>query len=593
MYHNTQIIMPHIVRPKDSTNAWSVAEFESERPHLTTFVREEVLEWLNDPDCRRMLIRAPVKSGKREIVEYIAVRDISFNQHRIHVFISAWHRAADENQREELNIHNIHVFSIINNSKADECIRWIQQHITDGKQIIIHIDECDFGSGSRQKLGQVYRRFRENPSCFFILYSATPQEVLFSGEIDEDTDELYDELIEETRHGVRIEYTPPNGYCGPEKFLSEGLIREAMPFFKKVEGGICLSQQGLQIIQDFRASIQNNPDRNIIVLRLSSSDGRHKESKHIYQFLHGVNGCADLDGISIIAAKDDLPGQTGRRVRFDVIEWSNRDYWLDLATGRPMIIVIDQTASRSTEFVCHDRIFAYHEYRNKVTFTVCSQAQERSNHYAPKYGNFQRIRIYGHVKTFKLSANQISYGEYTQADWYKKKVLREDLYFIKNTVSGEIHPEYTLPLSEVDADNALLALGCFVKVNVSDRVRGKIKKTPEIACEFIFCNRDNFQEQLQIKLTELNIQQRLQNPFIESMEKNAINGQLQGFLRRWAVFTFDEVQANRGWGMTGPRNTVRTTVCYNQGILGVAIRWKTGRNIEIDTLETFRSMYNN
>jgi hypothetical protein len=191
-----------------------------------------------------------------------------------------------------------------------------------------------------------------------------------------------------------------------------------------------------------------------------------------------------------------------------------------------------------------------------------------------------------------LSANRILYGEYIQADWYKKKVFRTDLYYIKNTNSGEIHPEYPQPLSEVDADNALLALCCFVKVNVSDRVRGKIRKTPEIACEFIRCNRDNFQEQIQIKLAELNIQQRLQNPFIASAEQNPINGQLQGFLRRWAVFTFDEVHTNRGWGMTGARNTIRTTVCYNQDILGVAIRWKTGRNIEIDTMETFRSMYN-
>jgi hypothetical protein len=105
-----ELYMPNIVRPKDSLNAWSVATFESERTHLTNFVREKVLIWQDNQECRRMLIRAPVKSGKREIVEYIAVRDISPHPQRIHVFISAWHRSADEKQRGELNIHNVRVF---------------------------------------------------------------------------------------------------------------------------------------------------------------------------------------------------------------------------------------------------------------------------------------------------------------------------------------------------------------------------------------------------------------------------------------------------------------------------------------------------
>lgn len=588
--HPLELNMPTIMRPKDSTNAWSVATFESERTHLTNFVRENVLVWQDDPECRRMLIRAPVKSGKREIVEYIAVRDISPHPQRMHVFISAWHRAADEKQRGELNIHNVRVFSIVNDSNATECNRWIQQHIRNGMQITIHIDECDFGSGSRQKLGQVYQCFRENPACFFILYSATPQEVLFSGELNDPADELYDELIEETRHGVCVEYTPPIGYCGPAKFISEGLVHEAKPFFKKYGDGIRLSDQGSSIIRDVKDAMRVNPDRNLIVLRLSSSDGKHKEDKHIYQFLRGINGCAELDGISIIAAKGESTGQFGR-VRFDVIEWSNPEYWLALATGRPFILVIDQTASRSTEFVCHNRIFAYHEYRNQVAFTTCSQAQERSNHYELKYGGFQPIRIYGHVKTFKLSAGLISYGEYMETVWCKKKITHENLYRIKHIMTGLTHPDYPQAMTSNDADNILHQLGCFVRVKVSDRVRGRIKNVSEFGCHFIPCTQETFHQEIHRKLAELNIQQRLLNPFATSFEKGLVNGQLQGYLRGWGVFTFDDVYANRGWGMTGPRNTLRITVCYSEGQLGVAVRWKTGRSVEINTLETFRSMY--
>jgi hypothetical protein len=74
---------------KDHEHAWSVAIFESERPHLTTFVREKLLPLLDDAECRRVLIRAPVKSGKREFAEYLAQRDYSTHPGRIHAFISA------------------------------------------------------------------------------------------------------------------------------------------------------------------------------------------------------------------------------------------------------------------------------------------------------------------------------------------------------------------------------------------------------------------------------------------------------------------------------------------------------------------------
>ncbi len=328
--------MPNIVPPKNAHNAWSVADFESHRAHLTLFVREKVVKWQDDPECRRMLIHAPVKSGKREMVEYIAVRDISPHPRRIHVLISAWHRMADEEQRSELSIHNVNVYSITNNSRLAECIRFIQTKIRDGLQITVHIDECDFGSGSRQTLGQLYQQFRENPECFFILYSATPQEVLFSGELDEAHDELYDELIEETRHGVCVDYDPPFGYCGPKKFLLEGLVQEAMPFFKKIE-----TEFGYQN-KEIRSFNLSEMLYNTIRLKTSWCFAfqvamvKRKEDKHIYQFLRGIDGCNQLDGIFIIAAKGDLAGNFGR-VNFKRIEWSKPDFWTLIAVGIPII----------------------------------------------------------------------------------------------------------------------------------------------------------------------------------------------------------------------------------------------------------------
>ena len=574
------------VPKKDSRNAWSVSDFETERPHLTSWVRREILPLLEDRECCRILIRAPVKSGKREIVEYTAMRDQSQHPHRVHVFLSAWHRVADEEQRLELSIHNMQVFSMTAISKAEECIRWVNARLQEGKQVVIHVDECDFGAGHRQIMGRVYTRFRENNSCTFILYSATPQEVIFSGEVDEKGEEEFDEFVEEIRQtGKPVEYTPPQGYCGPAKFLEEDLIFDAMPFFHKEAGGIRLSPQGSQIISEFRATIADQPSRNILILRLSSGDGKQKENKHIYQFLRGASSCDELDGIGIIAAKGELDGHFGR-VRTDVIEWSNREYWLDLASGRPMIIVIDQTASRSTELVCHDRIFAYHDYRNTVVYTTVSQAQERVNHYAQKYGGFQRIRIYGHKKTFQMSAGLISYGEYMESEWTKKKVANQEAYHIKNK-AGAVHANYPDVMTSAAADRVLKEIGCFAQVKVADRVRGRSKIVPVFGCKFHRCTSETFAA---LGLSE-RFHHNFDNPFVASSAKGMAGGRMQGYLREWRVFEFDEIHSNRGWGMTGPINTVRLTVCYQQGQLGVAVRWKTGEKEEINTLQTFKSMY--
>jgi len=376
-------VAPRMPRKKDGQHAWSVADFELARPHLAAFIREKILPLLNDEMCLRILIRAPVKSGKREMVEYIAQRDYSVHSLRVHAFISALHRVADEEQREELAIHNMRVFSINKHQKAEECIQWIETQIAAEKHVVLHLDECDFGSGARQALGCVYTRFRENDSVTFILYSATPQEVMFTGELDEKNDKEYEELVEEIRQtGEPVEYDPPAGYCGPGRFLEEGLIFEAQPFFIMAAGGIQLSSQGSQIIADFRASIKKNPSRNIIVLRLSCLDGVGAHNKHIYQFLSHVGECEELRDIIIVTSKTekDVPVELGRDVQKEVIQWSNPIYWARQAIGHPMIYVIDQTASRSTEFVCHDRIFAYHDFRNTVVYTTISQAQERVNH---------------------------------------------------------------------------------------------------------------------------------------------------------------------------------------------------------------------
>ena len=96
---------------------WSVDQFENYRTYMTHFVRQEITPLINERNNLKILIHGQVKVGKREIVEYIALRDIN-NANRIHIFISAFHRKSDENQRTELEDHGITVFSIYDKKKT-------------------------------------------------------------------------------------------------------------------------------------------------------------------------------------------------------------------------------------------------------------------------------------------------------------------------------------------------------------------------------------------------------------------------------------------------------------------------------------------
>lgn len=598
--------MSKSIPKKTETQAWSVADFESERPHLTDFVRNKLIVLLDAPECRRILVHAPVKSGKREIVEYMAQRDKSPHQHRIHMFISAWHRVADEIQRAELLIHNMEVFSINTKKKAKDCIDWIKKKISKGVKIVLHLDECDFGTGERQILGGVYKEFRLNKSVTFFLYSATPQEVMFSGEIDDCDGEDYDEMMRETIYtGELVHYTPPDGYCGPDRFLSEGLVHEAMPFFyTKEDGSIILSEQGSAIISDLRQSIKNNPKKNLLILRLSCSQvegsGTRKDNKMIYQFLRGFNRCDELKDVTITVNKD-VCGVYSERVLSEPIQWSNPTYWKHKAGGDIIIFLIDQTASRSTELVCHDRIFAYHDFRHTAVFTTVSQAQERVNHYESRYGGFQPIRIYGHKKTFELSAGRIDYSTYMTNPWWKHKIdrrvagkkgLKGDYYRIESTSDNSLHPLHNQPLKSEDADKVLQELSSYTDVKVSPRVRGRIGSRPVFGCEFVRCDSDEFLVKKSFLEAKVPGGANFKDPFKESSNQGKEGSRFKGYLREWRVLQFEEIEeSERGWGITGDGGSARLTICYSNNVLGIAVRWDTGVMETINTLETFKSMY--
>jgi hypothetical protein len=605
---------------KEPPKPWSVSMFETLRPHMTNFIRTQIAPMIDnaslDECVTPILLRAPVKCGKREMVEYIAQRDHVTGSKRKHIFGSAWHRVADDEQRSELQTHNMTVFSITTQKKVNECEEWITQQLGAGNTIVIHLDECDYGTGSMQKLSQIWKKIEESNgnSITVILYSATPEEVMFSGESENDDHEIIDKFMD----GIIIKYDPPAGYCGPAKFLANDLVHEATPFFHKDRNEFALSTQGKKIVLDLRENMTHEPTRNIIVLRLSYSDDAlesesnqqkkgSKQNKAIYQFLRNIDKFPELAGYTVIVDKSDDIGFKHSQLLTEKIKWSENNYWKLKTSGIPIILVIDQTSSRSTEWVCHDRIYCMHDFRNKVQYSTISQAQERVNHYESRYGQFQKIQVYGHKKTFQLSSELIDYMTYLKEhEWKKKKidvrVSTNDMYRVLNTNNGLPHPSCPESgFSNVQATRLLQEIGCYADLSLSSRVAGSQRMMPTYEGKWLTASSDSWEDdwkkhrQTNPELTDL---VNVRNPFIAAKNHRLPTGEWQGQHRGWKLLKSIEnvlYQCNPGMepkrldlGSTGGN---RIKVCYNQHEeLGIFVVRQTGSRM-VNTLTTFKSMY--
>jgi hypothetical protein len=604
---------------------WSVALFERDRTHLCDWLKTTVVQAI-EQGKRRILIRAPVKSGKRQMVEYLAMRDNTTNPTRKHKFLTAWHRKADEDQRVELKCYGIEVFSGITGKKKEDYNAKIRTTLQSDPRVtlIIHIDECDHGSAERQVLAEIWREWRDNANVIFILYSATPEEVIYSGEIDSENEE--EEMIEDlVIEGVRFDYTPPETFCGPERFLDAGLVHEARPFFEKaLELGAAhryrLTTQGRQIMDDLRKQIQLDIERqrldrkwkvrNILMLRISydtdnendttSKPKSKQDKKAIHQFLKNLHMFPEeeLGDCQIYVDKDEAPPGMSDLCVDQKIQWSNPKYWDGITESRPVIIINDQTCSRSTELAAHDRIFAYHDYRRTITFSVCSQAFERPNHYSTKYSSgFQRIRIYCHEKTMLLSAGRISYDEYIEPpQWMMKKQYNAETYqIVKNDRTRRLHPDHATPLTQSQASAVLLDLKCDKQsTRLSTRVKGKIDEETKIHSMFVPCSSAEEFERLR-REGQLNGKDRRgpragYNPFEIYLPNSENPGRFQCSIRgERKVRTVEEVEFEH-CGIN-EKHTTRRHICYNQDeVCGVLIQSFDGYR-EVDTLTSHRSMY--
>ena len=365
-----------------------IAAFRSTRPELFAYIKDKVHPF----DNKFKLINAPVKSGKRAMVEIYSLLDKTSK----HVFLTALHRRADEKQREEISSFGIQVYSVNNKEKKDRCITYIDELLKKNEIIKIHLDELDFGCGNKQLLNYIWNKYKSIPNVFFVLYSATievaKQEFLQVNNIEE--------FYECDR------YIPPTTYYGISNFISNAKFFQAVPFIRcnNNDHKISVTKKGEELIKKLKDhTVDSSNKRHVAILRLA---GNFK-----------INGDQVSQFEIMKENKDDIEKEFNIRLRFvgsndNTVEWDNQSYWEDLECTRPFLFIINQVSGRSTEWKCHPFLVWYHTLRTDETPTgTITQDQERPVHYVCNYTDEINIEIYGDLACAKYSAGLITLEE--------------------------------------------------------------------------------------------------------------------------------------------------------------------------------------
>lgn len=356
---------------------YPAAWFTANRPAVAEFVNE-ILAAIRR-GVKHILIKAPVKSGKRVIVECLSVL---FPGYRVK-YITSLNRIDVKNQKEELETYGISTLLTKDDAAVTGAIQEISRNIDDGHRVMLCYDECDYGSGNRQKLARLYQAFINEPDAVKLYFSATAHETEASTLSGRDDFQV-------------MPYVPPPEYCGAGYFYQNNLVFEPNPFFEMELGDVVVSEHGKQVIRD---SI--TPERHIGVVRTTRGipTALFKNTqvrRELERQLHAINPDGRPWTITPVDQKDSH-------------DWENpitrRGFVMDTESNH--LIVIMQTCTRGTDLKgWHAKLAFWHDQRDceKVNLNTMIQAVLRPCHYSTDYAGVpQRVRLYVDPRVVKVA----------------------------------------------------------------------------------------------------------------------------------------------------------------------------------------------
>jgi hypothetical protein len=374
----------------------SIKEFQTQRKQQYECVVNHIVPVIESG--RNVFVTAPVKSGKRELVEiYALLTKGSYEQEHTHFYICNLDRKDCKDQIEELEAYGI--ISMIGRDirkTLNEKLKVVEQCLLNGHKIIFHIDESDYGTGYKQALADLLIPVFNKKGVHFIFYSATNEEVLFS------------DLKEK---GEQVSFLPAETYCGYDFFLDRNLVQNANPFFNR---DMSLSNQAIDICNSHAQS-----KKPIGVIRLTTKE--NKEDPLFRKFFRDCenNGKArkQLESIyaehgkdlTIVFADKDHSFHWGLKENYP----GNGFNHYIMAENCFLLVIINQTSTRSTQWRCHNKIFFYHSFRKMTTnANTILQADARCVHYNSSNDlSDSEIKIYGDIDVFMKYAGRMTNQE--------------------------------------------------------------------------------------------------------------------------------------------------------------------------------------
>lgn len=356
---------------EERVHPWTYHEFEKDRKEQV----ECAVEIIKALDYNsNVLVSAPVKSGKRQIAEIVALAYAKEGNQNKHYFITALNRLDTKNQKEELSKYNLDVKVL----SAKKDLRDLLQQLktaSEPNNIIVHFDESDYGTGIKNLFKNVFDVCKKR-KIKLVCYSATNEEAEKSGFA----------LVAKI-----ITMIPNKLYKGAEWFLDNNLVHEPQPFFD----GKDITQHGKDILDWW--SVQDEP---IAILRLSGGE----KDKSLYTAFE------DSSAKDMLVANKISPRFINGSHSFDWME-KYKDLLVSFEKhGVRTLLVINQTCTRSTELGFHKHLAFLHDYRNgESNYGTLAQAYLRVAHYDPEG---HRIQVYGNKEVFELAAKRIAPEEY-------------------------------------------------------------------------------------------------------------------------------------------------------------------------------------
>lgn len=400
-----------ILRFVMSVETKSLLQFKLTRKQQYDCVNNLIIP--NILDKKHVFVTAPVKSGKRELVEIFAkFTDNSTVDEYTHFYICNLDRKDCKDQIVELEKYGIKTMIGKDIRKTlSEKLKVINQCLNNGHKLIFHIDESDFGSGYKQALYDLLINVYRKEDCHFVFYSATNEEVLFS------------DLKE---NGVEVSFVPDKTYCGYEFFLDNRLVENATQFFESVDKDLTLSAQAIDICSQHAQS-----KKQIGVVRLTTRENKEVPFYGRFKRDYLSQGPARKE-LEKIYAKYDKKLQIVFADKDNSFHWGSADTYPGVGTNLHslspdfcLLIIINQTSTRSTQWKCHNKIFFYHSYRKSTTnANTILQADARCVHYNTT-GNYEdsKIKIYGDIDVFR---------------YYSKRITAEQLLETGQKLSGRV-----------------------------------------------------------------------------------------------------------------------------------------------------------